>query len=267
MKRQTKTAKTAGKLLVALVRVPARAADAIEYGSGSPAAWLEEWVAAAYREQFAAYSDDPPGRVDWRKTVRDDARRRRRIPMRARGDGRPEGQGGSRDRGRARRRRVDPATPTPRARPPLPSRRGGRFRLAVAVGAARAPRPGSTGEASRTRCERREDATDARTHGPEVNRCTHGGFAEAQPPPEGPLRPVADPARLRRRRPLDAREGARRRTARQLRPRPARGPFTAARRRARWRGAQRGGWTPTARRAKPAKVGGAHGHDSRGAWA
>lgn len=58
-------------LLVALVRVPARAADAIQYGNGSPAAWLEEWVAAAYREQFAAYSDDPPGRVDWRKTVRE----------------------------------------------------------------------------------------------------------------------------------------------------------------------------------------------------
>lgn len=59
------------KLLVALVRVPARAADAIEYGNGSPAAWLEEWVAAAYREQFAAYGDDSPGRVDWRKTVRE----------------------------------------------------------------------------------------------------------------------------------------------------------------------------------------------------
>lgn len=59
------------KLLVALVRVPARAAAAIQYGSGSPADWFEEWVAAAYREQFAAYSDDPPGRVDWRKTVRE----------------------------------------------------------------------------------------------------------------------------------------------------------------------------------------------------
>ena len=59
------------KLLVALVRVPSRAADAIQYGNGSPAAWLEEWVAAAYREQFVAYGDDSPGRADWRKTVRE----------------------------------------------------------------------------------------------------------------------------------------------------------------------------------------------------
>ena len=110
---------------------------------------------------------------------------------------------------RAEGRRVDATDEgTPAAR--SSSKTGGRSPVAVA-GAARAPRPGSTGEASRTWRERREDATDARTHGPEVNRCTHGDFAEAQPPPEGPLRPVAAPSRLRRRRPWDAREGARRR--------------------------------------------------------
>lgn len=61
------------KLLVALVRVPARAADAMGYGPASPAEVVEEGVAMRYRMDFDLYADDPPDlsmRGEWIETVR-----------------------------------------------------------------------------------------------------------------------------------------------------------------------------------------------------
>ena len=59
----------AGKLIVALVRVPTRAADALRYGSGDFAAWIAEAVGFQYRADFDPLPDDPPSLREWAETV------------------------------------------------------------------------------------------------------------------------------------------------------------------------------------------------------
>ena len=60
----------AGKLIVALVRVPTRAAAALRYGSGDFAAWIAEAVGFQYRTDFETYTDDPPSLREWAEAVR-----------------------------------------------------------------------------------------------------------------------------------------------------------------------------------------------------
>ena len=113
------------------------------------------------------------------RPARPSARRRRLAPHRRRGaHKREEGPG----RGTARELR--PRTP----RRPFPAARRHATRDARRRDFARrrlAPPP----PARSARLERREDATDARTHGPRGDGCTHGGFAEGQPPPLARPRP------------------------------------------------------------------------------
>ena len=58
------------KLLVALVLVPSRAADALQYGEGNPVYDMEDGVANCYRLNFDVQDDDPPSRAEWVETVR-----------------------------------------------------------------------------------------------------------------------------------------------------------------------------------------------------
>lgn len=57
-------------LLVALVRVPKRAFDAMNHGPTSPAEMIEDGISMRYRMDFDLYDDDPPARREWIETVR-----------------------------------------------------------------------------------------------------------------------------------------------------------------------------------------------------